>query len=45
MRALAMMDGAWRGPATSLLPDGSRGMFTQTDWIGPFPGSGAIGPP
>jgi hypothetical protein len=38
MRALAMMDGNWRGPATSLLPDGSRRTFTQTERIGPFLG-------
>jgi len=38
MRALAMMDGVWRGPATAILPDGSRRTFTQTERIGPFLG-------
>ena len=38
MRALAMMDGVWRGPATSTLPDGSRRTFIQTERIGPFLG-------
>ena len=38
MRALAMMDGVWRGPATATLPDGSRRTFVQTERIGPFLG-------
>lgn len=38
LRTFAMMDGVWRGPATSLLPDGSRRTITQTERIGPFLG-------
>jgi len=41
MRALAMIDGAWRGPATTLLGDGTSRTITQTERIGPFLG-GAI---
>jgi len=38
LRTFAMMDGVWRGPATALLPDGSRQTFIQTERIGPFLG-------
>jgi hypothetical protein len=38
MRAFAMLDGAWRGPATVTQADGSRLAFVQTERIGPFLG-------
>ncbi|MEO7114724.1 MAG: DUF1579 domain-containing protein [Caldimonas sp.] len=38
LKAFAMLDGAWRGPATVIQPDGSRLAFTQTERIGPFLG-------
>ena len=38
MKALAPMDGTWRGPAWTLLPDGSKRTITQTERIGPFLG-------
>jgi hypothetical protein len=38
MRAFAMLDGAWRGPATILQRDGSTLSFVQTERIGPFLG-------
>lgn len=38
MKALAAMDGTWRGPAWTLLPDGSKRTITQTERIGPFLG-------
>jgi hypothetical protein len=38
MKAFAMLDGAWRGPATVLQADGSRLAFIQTERIGPFLG-------
>ena len=38
LRALASMDGVWRGPATATLPDGSNRTFIQTERIGPFLG-------
>ena len=38
MRAFAMLDGQWRGPATALQRDGSRLSFVQTERIGPFLG-------
>ncbi len=38
LKAFAMLDGAWRGPATVVLPDGSRLAFIQTERIGPFLG-------
>ena len=38
MRAFAMLDGLWRGPATVLQRDGSRLSFVQTERIGPFLG-------
>jgi hypothetical protein len=34
MKALAAMDGVWRGTATALQPDGSRLGFVQTERIG-----------
>jgi hypothetical protein len=36
MKALAAMNGAWRGEATTLLPGGERRTLTQTERIGPF---------
>ncbi|MGE5159947.1 MAG: DUF1579 domain-containing protein [Betaproteobacteria bacterium] len=38
MKALAAMNGAWRGEATMLLPGGERRTITQTERIGPFLG-------
>lgn len=38
LAAFALLDGAWRGPATVTQPDGSRLSFTQTERIGPFLG-------
>ena len=38
MRALAMLDGVWRGPATVTEADGRRFGFVQTERIGPFLG-------
>ena len=38
MRAFAMLDGVWRGPASTLLPDGTRRTIVQTERIGPFLG-------
>jgi hypothetical protein len=38
MRALAMLDGVWRGPATVSEADGRRIGFVQTERIGPFLG-------
>jgi hypothetical protein len=38
MRALAMLDGAWRGPASIRQADGSALSFVQTERIGPFLG-------
>ena len=38
MKALASMNGAWRGEATTLLPGGERRTITQTERIGPFVG-------
>lgn len=38
MKAFAMLDGVWRGPATAIQPDGSRLAFVQTERIGPFLG-------
>lgn len=34
MKALAMLDGAWRGEAKSLKPDGGWHTFTQTERVG-----------
>lgn len=36
MKALAAMDGVWRGPAWTLLPTGEKRHITQTERIGPF---------
>ena len=36
MKALACLDGAWRGPAWTLLPSGTRHEITQTESIGPM---------
>ena len=36
MKALAMMDGVWRGPAWTILPSGEKHNITQTERIGPF---------
>ncbi len=38
MKAFAMLDGAWRGPAFVLQPDGARLTFVQTERIGPMLG-------
>jgi hypothetical protein len=38
MKVLSSMDGVWRGPAWTLLPDGSKRTITQTERIGPFLG-------
>ncbi len=38
IKAFAMLDGAWRGPAFVLQPDGSRLTFVQTERIGPMLG-------
>jgi hypothetical protein len=36
MAALKSMDGVWRGPAWTLLPNGEKRHITQTERIGPF---------
>lgn len=36
MKAFAMMDGVWRGPAWTMLPSGQKHTITQTERIGPF---------
>lgn len=36
MKALAIMDGVWRGPASTVLPSGEKHNITQTERIGPF---------
>lgn len=38
MKPLAWMDGIWRGPAWTVLPDGRRHTITQTERIGTFLG-------
>ena len=38
LKAFAMLDGAWRGPASVIQADGSRLAFTQTERIGPLLG-------
>lgn len=38
MKALAMMDGVWRGSAMTLSPNGEWRTVTQTERIGPFLG-------
>ncbi len=36
MAAFAAMDGVWRGPAWTILPNGEKHHITQTERIGPF---------
>ncbi|HEY5800492.1 MAG TPA: DUF1579 domain-containing protein [Burkholderiaceae bacterium] len=36
MQSLAMIDGVWRGPAVTTLPDGKKFELTQTERVGPF---------
>jgi hypothetical protein len=36
MAVFARMDGVWRGPAWTMLPNGQRHSITQTERIGPF---------
>jgi hypothetical protein len=36
MKKLAYMDGVWRGPAWTILPNGKKHDITQTERIGPF---------
>lgn len=36
MKSLAVMDGVWRGPASTILPSGQKHNITQTERIGPF---------
>ncbi len=36
MQALAKMDGVWRGPAWTILPNGQKHEITQTERIGPL---------
>ena len=36
MDTLAWMDGVWRGPASTVLPNGQKHDVTQTERIGPF---------
>ena len=36
MAPLAFMDGAWRGKATTVSPDGGTHVITQTERVGPF---------
>jgi hypothetical protein len=36
MKSLAMLDGVWRGPAVTTLPDGKKFELTQTERVGPF---------
>lgn len=38
MKPLAWMDGVWRGPAWTILPNGQKHEVTQTERIGPFLG-------
>lgn len=38
MKTFSMLDGAWRGPATVIQPDGTRLDFIQTERIGPLLG-------
>jgi len=39
MKALAFMDGTWRGSAWSLLPSGEKYNVTQTERVGTFLGN------
>ncbi len=36
MQAFSSMDGVWRGPAWTILPNGDKHAITQTERIGPF---------
>jgi len=36
MKALAILDGIWRGPAWTILPSGEKRMVTQTERVGSF---------
>ncbi len=36
MAKFAYMDGVWRGPAETILPDGKKHAIVQTERIGPF---------
>ena len=36
MTRLAFLDGVWRGPAVTILPDGGKHEITQTERVGPF---------
>jgi hypothetical protein len=36
LKAFAAMDGVWRGPAWTILPNGEKHAITQTERIGPF---------
>ena len=36
LKAFAAMDGVWRGPAWTILPNGEKHTITQTERIGPF---------
>jgi hypothetical protein len=36
MKVFAALDGVWRGPAWTLLPNGEKRTVTQTERIGPF---------
>jgi hypothetical protein len=36
MKALAFMDGVWRGEAWTMMPSGEKHYLTQTERIGPF---------
>jgi hypothetical protein len=36
MKALPPIDGLWRGPAWTILPNGKKSHVTQTERIGPF---------
>ncbi|MBC8024172.1 MAG: DUF1579 domain-containing protein, partial [Burkholderiales bacterium] len=38
LKVFAAMDGVWRGPAWTLLPNGEKRTLTQTERIGPFLG-------
>lgn len=36
LQAFAGMDGVWRGPAWTILPNGDKHTITQTERVGPF---------
>lgn len=42
MKTLSWMDGVWRGPAETVLPNGNKHRITQTERIGPFLGGAVI---